>query len=448
MCKNSDDEGFDLQSNSLIDPKNTNARFVFLTLACFICVGSYFAYNNPAALESPIISVINIQALDLDLVSFNMLYSVYSLPNIFLPLFGGILTDNFGVRSVLMFFSVLVTIGQFLFYLGVSIKSVSLSLLGRGIFGCGGEVLELAQTIIMIKWFTGKELSMTFGVTSMFSLLGSVANDNIEPVICENYGLGVALLVSLFLCIGSLLVTILVINIDKSREVQTHVPTASGFRLRNLSSLDRIFFLLMANAVCMGCSIYSFSYIASGFLQDRFGFSTVEAGSIMSVSFFVSAFLSPIVGVLADKYGKRAGMMILANGLVLFFQGFWMWFGDNVGIGFIIVAFVELGIAFSIYVTVFWSSLACVVSEQVSGTAFGLVYSVENLALVVVPIVVGFIQENTQRDKGYFWVNGFLATLSVFGLACASLVYFIDIQGKGVLNRAVSKDLRSMERLD
>ena len=364
------------------------------------------------------------------------------------------MTDYFGVHSVLLFFSILISFGQFLFYLGVSFKSFFLSLLGRGIFGCGGEVLELAQTIILIKWFTGKELSMTFGLTSMFSLLGSVANDNLEPLISEHFGLGTALFVSLVLCLGSLLGTMFVINIDKSRELLTHAPIGSGFRLRDLWGLDSVFLLLMANVVCMGSSIYCFSYIASGFLQDRFGYSAIEAGSLMSISFFVSAFLSPFVGVLADKWGKRAGMMVLANGLVLGFQVFWMGVGDGIGTWGVVVAFVELGVAFAIYVTVFWSSLACVVSESVAGTALGLVYSVENVALVVVPVVIGFIQENTQRDKGYFWVNGFLGVVSVVGLGCAGLVYLVDGQGKGLLSRTVSKnkkkkkDLRSMERLD
>jgi len=40
------------------DPRHTNTRFSFLFLACFICIGSYFIYDNPAALESQILEVI------------------------------------------------------------------------------------------------------------------------------------------------------------------------------------------------------------------------------------------------------------------------------------------------------------------------------------------------------------------------------------------------------
>lgn len=59
MSKNSDDENFELQQKPKSDPRDTNMRFFFLFLACFICVGSYFAYNNPAALQVPLMSVIS-----------------------------------------------------------------------------------------------------------------------------------------------------------------------------------------------------------------------------------------------------------------------------------------------------------------------------------------------------------------------------------------------------
>lgn len=354
------------------------------------------------------------------------------------------MVDYFGVHTMLIIFSCLVTIGQLIFFLGVSFESFYLALAGRGIFGCGGEVLELAQTIIVIKWFTGKELSMTFGLTSMFALLGSVANDNIEPTIAEHYGLNTALFISFIVCAFSLLVTLIVIRIDKTLVLSNYASESSRFSLRYLRSLDLVFFLLMANTICMGCSIYCFSYVASGFLQDRFGFSAVVAGSIMSISFFVSAFLSPFVGIFADKYGRRTEMMILANGLVLMFQCFWMWCGDGIGIGLIIAAFVELGFAFAIYVTVFWSCISFVVKKDIVGTAYGLAYSVENLALSIIPVGIGLVQENTHKDKGYFWVNAVLAMLSVFGFIAATLVYQIDKSSKGELN-VTSKDLISRD---
>lgn len=57
MRKYSDEELNELLPNPVTDPRHTNTRFSFLFLACFICIGSYFIYDNPAALESQLLEV-------------------------------------------------------------------------------------------------------------------------------------------------------------------------------------------------------------------------------------------------------------------------------------------------------------------------------------------------------------------------------------------------------
>lgn len=353
------------------------------------------------------------------------------------------MVDYLGVRSVLMACSVLILMGQSLFLIGVSRKSFMMALVGRGMFGCGGENLDLAQSIIVLRWFSGKELAMAFGLTSMSSLMGSVVNDNIEPYIVEYYGLKTGLLVGVIVCILSLLATILVIKIDSSRESVIQVPESNSFKLKNIYKFNKLFLLLMINTVCMECSIYCFSYIASGFLQDRFNYSPVEAGSIMSVSFFVSAFLSPLFGVIADKIGKRGIMMVIANGLIVSFHVFCMVCKDNTGTPTVVTAFIGLGIGFAIYTTIFWTSLSYVVKQEVVGTAYGVSYSLGNIALVVIPIIVGLIHKNSELNKGYFWVNFFLAVLAAIGMFSAFLVYKLDIIGDGVLHKQVPIDLNT-----
>ena len=65
-----------------------------LACGCFFLMGSYFCYDNPAPLKS-----------DLEAPPFNLtdpqwsgLYSIYSFPNMVLPLFGGIFIDKIGIR--------------------------------------------------------------------------------------------------------------------------------------------------------------------------------------------------------------------------------------------------------------------------------------------------------------------------------------------------------------
>ncbi len=112
---------------------------------------------------------------------FNMMYSVYSLPNVILPLLGGILIFKFGYRYMFLIFGTLVLIGQFIFSVGCSIKSIGVMLIGRVIFGLGGESLNTTQYAIMIQWFPTNQIGFAMGLCLSIARLGNVLNDVISP---------------------------------------------------------------------------------------------------------------------------------------------------------------------------------------------------------------------------------------------------------------------------
>ena len=84
---------------------------------------------------------------------YNLLYSVYSFPNTVLPFLGGLLVDFMGQRFSLVVFTGLILSGQALFAGGVTMKRYPISLLGRIVFGFGGESLCVVQSTITAEWF-------------------------------------------------------------------------------------------------------------------------------------------------------------------------------------------------------------------------------------------------------------------------------------------------------
>ena len=110
-----------------------------------------------------------------------MLFTVYSLPNIIVPLFGGIMLDKIGVRKSLVIFCTILTLGQFVFCLGGQLQSYKIMVIGRAIFGLGGENMGVGQSVIVSQWFKGGELNVAFGVIASVCSLGIVGNALIEP---------------------------------------------------------------------------------------------------------------------------------------------------------------------------------------------------------------------------------------------------------------------------
>jgi MFS family permease len=66
------------------------------------------------------------------------------MPNMILPIFGGLFLDKIGIRSGLLLFTIVLTIGQFVFMLGGYQANFNLMLAGRVIFGLGGESMGVA----------------------------------------------------------------------------------------------------------------------------------------------------------------------------------------------------------------------------------------------------------------------------------------------------------------
>jgi predicted MFS family arabinose efflux permease len=83
------------------------------------------------------------------------------------------------------------------------------------------------------KWFKGAELSFALGLNICVSRLGSVLNAAIVPAVYESYGLGIALLVGLFVCLFSLANAFGLCSLDRKSESKEEKEEA-----KNASSED------------------------------------------------------------------------------------------------------------------------------------------------------------------------------------------------------------------
>ena len=157
-------------------------RWLVLVLSAVVTLGSYYCYDNPSALHDQLAAYFAATPYGPHFeIYFNLLYTVYSIPNCVLPLLGGVLSDRFGNRLMLVVFSVLIGVGQLVCLVGVWNDSMLTMLLGRVVFGLGGESLSVSSSALISSWFAGKELALALGINLSFSRLGSVANDIWSP---------------------------------------------------------------------------------------------------------------------------------------------------------------------------------------------------------------------------------------------------------------------------
>ncbi|CAE7427549.1 MFSD1, partial [Symbiodinium sp. KB8] len=154
---------------------------------------------------------------------FSWLYSAYSWPNVILPLLGGIFSDRMGLRLGNAIFAFLVTIGQCVFALGMTLPGThtkwAVMITGRVIFGLGGESLSVTMSGLIAKWFGGKELALALGLNLALARLGSVFNDAASPAIAEGTSLAFSLWSGALICLASFACAIAVLIIDRRASV-------------------------------------------------------------------------------------------------------------------------------------------------------------------------------------------------------------------------------------
>ncbi|KAI9005084.1 major facilitator superfamily domain-containing protein [Hyaloraphidium curvatum] len=162
--------------------RNPGLRWAVLALSCWTGFSNFYAYDLPASLSKPMQSQLGMTDGGFAYAA-GLMYGVYALPNVVLPFFGGYLIDTWGVRRLLVALSAVQLLGQVVFSVGNSGGSVAAMLLGRLLFGIGGESLMVAQNTVTAKYFRGRELALALGLNLAIARMGSVANDLLSPVI-------------------------------------------------------------------------------------------------------------------------------------------------------------------------------------------------------------------------------------------------------------------------
>jgi len=446
-----------VQSNSLIETRMMQGsgdhekslrtswvRWLTLFLACMLNFGNYFCYDNPQALEDDLETRIPLTTFDYDL-----LYSVYSFPNIILPFFGGLLIDKIGVRVALIGFAGLLIVGQTIVAFGASQKSLALMVAGRVVFGLGGESLTVAQSAITAKWFKGKEVAFAMGATLCVARLGSSLNSVLSPKIYHwREELGDAFFVGVLLCIVSWIGSIVLAYIDKKADAQEGgVKTeVEKIRMQDFKEFTRLFYLLMFNCFLIYGAFFGLNSNLNKLMVARFGFTDKEAGNYIPIVYLASAVITPFFGLFTDRYGKRVLLMFISSVIFL---------GDHLLIAFLkdttpegrinygmVGALAGVGLFYSTYAAIFWPCVALVVKENIVGTAYGIITAFQNLMLTIIPLAIGAVQGATADYKGgYFWTEIMLAGIVVFGLAVTAAMYFEDLRsGKKLDNPAADEN--------
>ncbi|WP_455592367.1 MFS transporter [Bacteroides sp.] len=398
---------------SLRDSKTL--RWSVLALVAFTMLCGYFLTD----VMSPLKPMLEKELL-WDSLDYGIFTSAYGWFNVFLLMliFGGIILDKMGVRFTGMGACLLMVLGCGLKYYAVSstfspdayvfgIKfQVALAALGYAIFGVGVEIAGITVSKIIVKWFKGKEMALAMGLEMATARIGTMLAMAITVPIADWFGYiddsGVfhsnipapILLCLIMLCIGTVAFFIYTFydkKLDASLEAEGE-EAEEPFRAKDVFSImgNKGFWLIALLCVLFYSAVFPFIKYATDLMIQKYHVDPKTAGTIPSLLPLGTLFLTPLFGTLYDRIGKGASLMIIGACLligvhVLFalpILNVW-WFAT-----FIMIV---LGIAFSLVPSAMWPSVPKIIPENQLGTAYALIFWVQNWGLMGVPLLIGWV---------------------------------------------------------
>ncbi len=381
---------------------------VFVSLAMF---GNYYVYDSISPLADLLAKQLNFSDADIGLLN-----GIYSVPNIFMVLIGGIIIDRIGTRISTFIFSALCLTGAVL--TAFSGGDLILMALGRLIFGLGAESLIVAVTTVLGRWFKGKQLSFAFGINLTIARLGTFAALN-SPTWAKSFyqewqgPLLIAVVAAGVSVISIAIYWIMDIYAEKNLAVNP-VPKQDEFNFKEIFSFPTSFWYVVLLCVTFYSAIFPFQTFAVKFFIETHGTSRELGGFLSSMLILFSMILTPLFGLLADYIGKRSLLMMIGS-LLLIPVYLLMNYTD-------ISLYIPMGImglSFSLIPAVMWPAVAIIVEEKKLGTAYGLMTLIQNIGLAGLNFLIGWVNDYTGGYTAGMWI---FSTLGFFGLFFAYML--------------------------
>jgi len=168
------------------------------------------------------------------------------------------------------------------------------------------------------------------------------------------------------------------------------------------------------------------------------GYMRGTAETIFAVFPLLAVAITPILGSYVDKKGKAASMLMIGSLLLivchLTFAFILPMFKGN-AVGGVVVAYVTilvLGASFSLVPAALWPSVPKLVDEKIIGSAYALIFWIQNIGLWLFPLLIGKVLENTNPGVddpvalNYTWPLVMLACLGVAALIIGIILKRVD----------------------
>ncbi len=357
-----------------------------------------------------------------------------SFINVFLLMlfFSGLILDRMGIRFTGTLACSLMALGTLIKYYAVTAEfgnepiafldyqlpaSAVWASLGFAIFGVGYEMTGISVSKAMVRWFTGHELALAMGIQLAMARLGTAAALSISAPIARHYTLSMPLLISLAFLIIGLLAFLVFCVMDRKLDDsgQTTEDSANNTQYEEQFHFSDIlvtlrnpgFWLITLFCVLFYSAVSPFLKFSTKLMVMKYGVDPDIAGFFSSIAPFGTILMTPLFGLIYDRYGK--GVTLVITGALMLTA---VHFGFSLPMHSSTIAIalmVTLSIGYSLAPAALWPCVPKIIPLKCLGTAYSMIFFIQNFGRAVIPMCVGRANETDPTYTTSMLIFGFTA---------------------------------------
>ena len=388
-----------------------------------------------------------------------------SFINVFLLMlfFSGLILDKMGIRFT-------GTLACSLMVIGTLPASAAWASFGFAIFGVGYEMTGITVSKAMVRWFTGHELALAMGLQLAMARFGTAAALSISAPIARHFTLSTPILVALAFLIIGLLAFLVFCVMDRRLDqftvyslqftddysetseehaskstVRSALPLATEgtqelkpsarpegalspertvnknsdeFRWSDIGTTLRSpgFWLITLFCVLFYSAVSPFLKFSTKLMVMKYGVDPDVAGFFSSIAPFGTILMTPLFGLVYDRYGKGVTLVITgALMLTAVHFGFSLPMHSSTAA---ITLMVILSIGYSLAPAALWPCVPKIIPLKCLGTAYSMIFFIQNFGRAIIPMFVGKANETDPTYETSMLIFGFTA----LGAALTALV--------------------------
>lgn len=434
------------------------ARWVALVL---IASMMFFAYMFVDVM-SPLKSLLE-EKLEWDSATFGTYAASEFFLNVFVffLIFAGIILDKMGIRFTGVLSASLMVIGATIKLIGISDwfaatefcawlnswwtsfpGSAKMASLGFMIFGCGCEMAGTTVSKAIAKWFKGKEMALAMGVEMSIARLGVFAVMWTSPMVSGMFNdsiLAPVAFCTALLLIGLISYTVFAFmdkSLDKELAASGQVESQETgedeeFHLSDLGKIfsSKMFWLVALLCVLYYSGIFPFQRYAPDYIQETLiGVDDEMASRLFSVFPILAMVLTPFLGAFLDYKGYGATMLIVGAVIMTCCHlGFAFLLPAVPQVWLAVTLILVLGLSFSLVPAALWPSVPKIIDNNILGSAYCLIFWIQNIGLCLVPLLIGVTLDAT---GGYFLPMLIFSSFGGLAILFAVLLKALDAKHK------------------